>query len=428
MELEYRKEGNRNYIRYRKNSAENEIFTARMLEQNNIPGLLKTFCKNINDEQFIYYDITSLQSLENILLKKSMNEDDMNALFHSLQTVNCKMEEYLLDTEMLIIKENCIFYNLDTKEFLFLCDPYEKEEKIEQWGDFVEYLITKTDIENVTLLEKIYSVYDHVMNNTFTVQKMISIMLDPRKEEKQENPEPIEAETINIAVVEKIAETESIKSGNLFMDNWMKILSFFCVASGIYFIFLFFYYDLTGKEQLLVCSGFVAVIVTGILSMLFQKKNKQQDKSIKDTDMLLEKEENQTSEIPHTEKEWKLVLEENKGQEISDTEGKTQFIIPDPEELEDKLYGIGKNKKIITLDKMPYIIGKAKDLVDFALKDGSVSRIHAKITKYNGKTFLTDMNSTNGTFRNGLRLEPNERIEIEKEDEIRLGKLEFVYR
>jgi len=44
------------------------------------------------------------------------------------------------------------------------------------------------------------------------------------------------------------------------------------------------------------------------------------------------------------------------------------------------------------------------------------------------KIFITDLNSTNGTFRNGIRLSPNASEIIEPGDEIRLGKLKFVYR
>lgn len=41
---------------------------------------------------------------------------------------------------------------------------------------------------------------------------------------------------------------------------------------------------------------------------------------------------------------------------------------------------------------------------------------------------MTDLNSTNGTFKNGLRLTPNTSEILEPGDEIRLGKLKFVYR
>ena len=50
------------------------------------------------------------------------------------------------------------------------------------------------------------------------------------------------------------------------------------------------------------------------------------------------------------------------------------------------------------------MIGKKKDAVDGWLKARSISRIHAKISREEDCYYLTDLNSTNGTFLNGGRL------------------------
>ena len=47
-----------------------------------------------------------------------------------------------------------------------------------------------------------------------------------------------------------------------------------------------------------------------------------------------------------------------------------------------------------------------KRQVDLVLNDQSVSRLHARISRDGNRFFITDLNSTNGTFRNGMRLEP----------------------
>ena len=62
------------------------------------------------------------------------------------------------------------------------------------------------------------------------------------------------------------------------------------------------------------------------------------------------------------------------------------------------------------------------------LPDDSVSRLHARLEKQGERILLTDMNSTNGTYKNGLRMEPSETVEIEPGDEIRFGKLNYCYR
>lgn len=94
-----------------------------------------------------------------------------------------------------------------------------------------------------------------------------------------------------------------------------------------------------------------------------------------------------------------------------------------------KLYALDKkNKKHIELSKFPFTVGKMAGCVDCVLADDSISRIHARFEKVGDVIQLTDMNSTNGTYRNGLRMQPQETVEIEPGDEIRFGNLNYCYR
>ncbi|MDD6811109.1 MAG: FHA domain-containing protein [Lachnospiraceae bacterium] len=112
-----------------------------------------------------------------------------------------------------------------------------------------------------------------------------------------------------------------------------------------------------------------------------------------------------------------------------DVNEETIFIDLRKTSQEYKLYALDKkNKKHIELTKFPFTIGKMAGYVDCALADDSVSRLHARIEKRENKLYLTDMNSTNGTYKNGLRMEPSETVELEPGDEIRFGKLNYCYR
>ena len=70
------------------------------------------------------------------------------------------------------------------------------------------------------------------------------------------------------------------------------------------------------------------------------------------------------------------------------------------------------------VDEEKFIIGKLKGKVNLVLDLPPVSRIHAGIERRDGKYFLTDLNSTNGTFLNGERLEANEYRQLRSGDEI----------
>ena len=84
-------------------------------------------------------------------------------------------------------------------------------------------------------------------------------------------------------------------------------------------------------------------------------------------------------------------------------------------------------KRQIDLSAFPFLVGKSKEQVDYVLDDTSISRVHARFTLREDVVYLTDLNSTNGTKRNGVLLEPNELVMLETDDEITFGRLTFTY-
>ncbi|MDE6167940.1 MAG: FHA domain-containing protein, partial [Acetatifactor sp.] len=73
-------------------------------------------------------------------------------------------------------------------------------------------------------------------------------------------------------------------------------------------------------------------------------------------------------------------------------------------------------------------IGKKNGEVDVVLDDSSVSRLHARFIRELGHYYVEDLNATNGTFKNGLRLQPYEKRELEEGDEIKFGRKMLVFR
>lgn len=116
------------------------------------------------------------------------------------------------------------------------------------------------------------------------------------------------------------------------------------------------------------------------------------------------------------------------GRQEPDYYGNTIFF-DESRAAEYKLYAVDRrNKQHIELKQFPCTVGKMAGCVDYVLADSSVSRIHAKFDRQGDRVLLTDMNSTNGTFKNGLRMQPQETVEIEPGDEIRFGNLNYCYR
>ncbi|MBT2683172.1 FHA domain-containing protein [Bacillus sp. ISL-37] len=91
------------------------------------------------------------------------------------------------------------------------------------------------------------------------------------------------------------------------------------------------------------------------------------------------------------------------------------------------LLAVSKNEKI-TIAKDFFKIGRDPVRADFASENKVIGRVHAHVIISNGEYFLEDNHSTNGSYVNGVKLSPKEKVKIKHEDKIKLANEEFVFR
>jgi pSer/pThr/pTyr-binding forkhead associated (FHA) protein len=63
---------------------------------------------------------------------------------------------------------------------------------------------------------------------------------------------------------------------------------------------------------------------------------------------------------------------------------------------------------------------------NIVIKDKLVSRFHAEIQKIKEEFFVKDLNSSNGTYVNDLKIPQNKYAKLHEKDRIKLGKTELV--
>ena len=71
-------------------------------------------------------------------------------------------------------------------------------------------------------------------------------------------------------------------------------------------------------------------------------------------------------------------------------------------------------------------LGRHPELVDTQINDDSVSKRHMRISSRDGRFYLEDLNSMNGTFLNNRKLPPFNPVLLEYGASIRLGTLELI--
>lgn len=99
------------------------------------------------------------------------------------------------------------------------------------------------------------------------------------------------------------------------------------------------------------------------------------------------------------------------------------------------LYFIGSIDPVILPIARGYILGRAEeqgndtnnggkiDLSHYGAGHKGVSRAHASLHITHTQVTLTDLGSTNGTYVNNQRLQPQQPIQVRSGDQIRLGEL-----
>ena len=95
-------------------------------------------------------------------------------------------------------------------------------------------------------------------------------------------------------------------------------------------------------------------------------------------------------------------------------------------ECEVRLIPIDENNlNVILLSKFPFTIGKKNIEADYVLDYKVISRVHAKIVKENDGYLITDLESTNGTFVNGTRVDPLHMVLVHQGDRISFADLHY---
>jgi 3',5'-cyclic-nucleotide phosphodiesterase len=87
-----------------------------------------------------------------------------------------------------------------------------------------------------------------------------------------------------------------------------------------------------------------------------------------------------------------------------------------------KLYVVDGTEEIQAFDlrKEAIYIGRSSEN-EIQMKDEYVSRRHLKVFKKGGKYFLQDLNSSNGTFVNGVQVAPGKEVEVKEGAPITIG-------
>lgn len=398
MQTEYIKSLNCNYERILLDGKpEEKRYQYCIVGRGGIKGLLPCNLRYINGQGYLYYDITSKQNIQQIYSKKSIARDWVKDFLWSLRQIRQELERFLLDAGNILMFPEQIFQDLESRAFSFLYIPYyEGKNGIKELMDFwVEHI----DYDDDLLVTCVYHMYEQMdQNGDIYFQKQI--FEDAKMLEAAQMTEVGKAVTQAAEVGEGTARTTEI---NQMAAQTAEKATMQTMEAG----------EITDSVQ----------APDGRISTNPSKRRffgifdgRKKDREMRD----------QYRQNMQEIMSGYAVAEESA---YDEDYGKTIYIEEAAAEKEmQRKIETPKGKLVAVIKDSVLTLGKKKGDADIVLEDTSVSRLHARITKEKDTFYIEDLNSTNGTFKNGLQLQPYERRELEEGDEVRLGRVMLIFR
>lgn len=519
LEVGYVRDLRNNYMVIEmKNVSEYAPFCIKMLERQEIDGLLSLEERFINNRQLLYYDITARQSIKNILEKSILSVNDLRTLCSGIIQAIETAYEYLLPEDDFLLTPDFIYQDIASgKAYLCLYPGYGVNVR-EQMSSLMEYLMNKVDYNDKEAVYLVYRLYAVSKEEGYTLTHLKEVMSEKTNTFAQAKGKDMPADGAVVTPVAAInpgsasagksvascTAAKIVKEDTYFADGkaggngygkeykipvvlekveqeeelacyslTTYLIAGICLLAGICILAAGFMckivYNSLGTR--LDYSKLAALIIilgcleSYLMSKLFDKKRKitrmvktreyidprmDYNTSSSRADVLskagsknsilrtisgrgMYRSDRLSEEASLDTRPTRMLTEDFQPTELLTAEESSANRILADTEVEKKegmpvLKALDNlNYKDIAITNYPFFIGKLKKNVDFHLESDIVSRYHAKITKEGDSFYLTDLNSTNGTYINDELLQTYQKKEIKLGDIIAFANIKYQF-
>lgn len=458
-------------------------FAYKMLEKNKIEGLLRLEIEDRDGSTCFKYDITSLKSLSGMLELKKLNEDRLRNLITEIHKLMYVLPEYLLDEDWVMIDSDCIFVNPRDDALFFCCWKEEGICSRDCLRELLSKLLSYIDHDDHNAVVLGYQLYKVSQKEEFVYTDLLDVLNHFVSENPTENKERHSKVIADLGL--ERGQDRNAKADQKASNAWNRKAD--RSASSIWCTEVAGSTKETsndrnmGREQnfgndwnmkndrdlqkgeLLrgernVSNGRVAKLDEDLIGKVMNgldnsdcsleetssKQNTEEGKAAKakpfrlrDIFWFKNKKKLETPEYlddvieNDDEKQWMEYFSEYDESRHTEEVEHTTLLSERMKELETKelhiLKSLNKSMKDIELSFFPFVIGKQERVCDYVMDASGISRIHLKIDHVDGKFFVQDLNSLNGTKLRGDSLLMDKEEEMFENDELDIAGYKFVF-
>ena len=369
MQAEYKKEWMETYLWILPDNPPEDDFEEKMIENNPGGGRLEFSRQQKDGEDYFCYKVTGKKALNSIYAVLPIGEHQVRSILSQLFDALEDGKEYLLSEEDFVLSPNYIFATFPQMKLGFCYMPGYAVPLREQLEGLFEYLLNRVDYEDKQAVNLLYDCYMFCMREKGGLAEIKKLLAKGQGKE-----EPLERESVESVPV----PARPVKPPIVYPE----------------------------PEERMEKKGAGGSYVAWLAEKLFPWKKRE------------------PAFVAEEREEYIAEKTENRSEETSEFYDRTVLLSainrPDFPELICEQTG-----ESVRLEKFPFYIGSAKEYADFVPPAEGVSRIHCCISKKESNYYLSDLNSTNGTYLNGKEVSPGKDVLLSANDVIRICSQEF---
>lgn len=420
MKTSYQRELKRNYLIVETETSEGQgepPFEQKMLEQNQIDGILRFQVRQKDEEVRFFYEITSKQPLSRLLEGQTIQAEQIRAMVFGIARSLDHMEQYLLSEKSVLLDPEYLYVDPESLKVWLCLVPGMECDFPEDYSRFLEYLLGKVDHKDKESVVLAYGLYQETRKENYGMadilrlaQQKIEVNHAGREAETetvreferyQEYPEREYMETAQdgYGAKQRRSAIQDRKAGNAETDWKPGMVRARQIQTD------------TVKES------------SGLFGRWKQRRKERREEKQREQEREMQMPWD-TMFVSETSPDYGTLSSVHLPQQSSGT------VLLNPESRESgsvarRLTALDAGETDIVISYYPFIIGKQENLADYILDRETVSRLHLRIDQKDGRYYVQDLNSTNGTMVDGRMLENNETAEIWEGVEVNIAGVRY---
>lgn len=405
-------------------------FREQMILHNKIEGLLDFEVINENEKRTLLYNVHNLIVLEAKCMKRKLDRNLLEGVLKEVLSCVIGSRSFMLCENDFVIGPQTVFLNQDNRVKLPYCSGYGHDIR-SQLCNLAEFLMNNVEYSDEAAVLLIYNFYMKCRDETITVDDLFELVEEPqnsKNKSEKHSEEKLDFEIENEVKRKTGQESFTIEDTEKKEWQWegapephlgenyrdptpleifvqsplkLKILSLLILAVCALLTLLIVNSGVLinpATQKNSVIKVFFAVLVAlgisiGTERMIWKRFGRHL------TDRL-------RSAAMREDEETVLLLGDDKEAE--------HFSL------------VSDEYPTINVTGYPFYIGSKKDrYIDYELKIAGISKYHLKIDREGGEIYVSDLNSTNGTYVNGVRLKPHIPVRVQRGYELRMANVIF---